>query len=128
MREFWSTSAGGWVQHREIFDSELAPFGDALMEQLAPGPGTRLLDIGCGTGTLLELAARRGATGLGVDISPAMIESSRSAEPLSNSAPSDAAAEAARAGGASCDSRLVSASPKLTAALTFVPPLLGEAR
>jgi SAM-dependent methyltransferase len=44
------------------------------METLAPGPGTRLLDIGCGTGTLLELAAERGATGLGVDISPAMIE------------------------------------------------------
>ena len=84
MREFWSTSAGGWVQHRQIFDSELAPFGDVLIETLAPGPGTRLLDIGCGTGTLLELAAQRGATGVGVDISPMMIEAATERVPAAS--------------------------------------------
>jgi SAM-dependent methyltransferase len=74
MREYWATGADGWVQHKELFDAELAPFAELLIDTLAPGPGTRLLDIGCGTGTLLGLAAARGATGLGVDISPSMIE------------------------------------------------------
>ncbi len=33
-----------------------------------PGPGDRVLDVGCGTGALVEAAAARGATAVGVDI------------------------------------------------------------
>lgn len=82
MREYWATSgAVGWVRHQRVFDAELAPFADAVIGALQPAAGERLLDIGCGTGTLLELATARGATGLGVDISPAMVEAATARVP-----------------------------------------------
>lgn len=42
-----------------------------LLDQALCGAGTRLLDIGCGYGTLLEQARRRGAAGRGITINPA---------------------------------------------------------
>lgn len=74
MRRYWSdVGARGWVAHRRLFDAELAPFAEAVIGAVDPGPGRHLLDIGCGTGTLLELAVERGATGVGADIAPAMV-------------------------------------------------------
>ncbi len=74
MREFWSgAGAQGWVEHQRLFDAELAAFADVVVDAVDPWPGARLLDIGCGTGALLELTVARGATGVGVDISPAMV-------------------------------------------------------
>ena len=40
-------------------------------------PGQRVLDIGCGTGSLLLLCARRGAHVLGIDASPQMLRLAR---------------------------------------------------
>jgi ubiquinone/menaquinone biosynthesis C-methylase UbiE len=40
-------------------------------------PGFRVLDVGCGTGTLAILAAERGAEVLGFDVSGAMLEVAR---------------------------------------------------
>lgn len=37
------------------------------------GPGERVLDLGCGTGALAVLLARRGAEVTGIDISPPML-------------------------------------------------------
>ena len=39
--------------------------------------GTRVLDIGCGTGSLAIACARRGAQGTGLDISPLMLDNAR---------------------------------------------------
>ncbi|HWB14618.1 MAG TPA: class I SAM-dependent methyltransferase [Pirellulales bacterium] len=41
-----------------------------LLDQALCGPGSRLLDIGCGYGTLLERVCERGAVGTGITISP----------------------------------------------------------
>jgi cyclopropane fatty-acyl-phospholipid synthase-like methyltransferase len=41
-----------------------------LLQQALCGPGTRLLDIGCGYGTLLERAQQRGTAGTGITIAP----------------------------------------------------------
>lgn len=85
MREYWSSSGAiVWVRHRRLFDAELAPFAEAVVDTIAPAPGDRVLDIGCGTGTLLELATGRGATGLGIDISPAMIEAAAERVPTAS--------------------------------------------
>lgn len=49
-----------------------------VVELLAPGPGDRVLEIGCGPGTALAGAARGGATLLaGIDPSPVMLAQSR---------------------------------------------------
>jgi SAM-dependent methyltransferase len=66
-----------FAEMQEPLDRQLAPLGHKAQAALAPRPGERILDIGCGTGqTTLELAAAVGAGGkvLGFDISPACLE------------------------------------------------------
>ncbi|SFP96898.1 Methyltransferase domain-containing protein [Sphingomonas rubra] len=45
----------------------------------AVGPGDRVLDLGTGDGRILIAAARRGASGTGVDIDPVLIGEARAA-------------------------------------------------
>jgi len=51
--------------------------GAAVLELLAPRPGERILDIGCGEGTLTGQIVARGATVLGIDSSQDMIDAAR---------------------------------------------------
>ena len=51
--------------------------GAALLELLAPQPGERILDLGCGTGHLTAQIAASGAEVCGLDSAPAMIEQAR---------------------------------------------------
>lgn len=46
---------------------------DWLLDQVGCRVGSRLLDIGCGNGTLLQRARQRGASAHGITISPAQI-------------------------------------------------------
>jgi SAM-dependent methyltransferase len=50
---------------------------DSLLDGLNLPPGARVLDVGCGKGDLLVRAARRGATGVGVDRNPWFIADAR---------------------------------------------------
>ncbi|AZQ74570.1 class I SAM-dependent methyltransferase [Streptomyces luteoverticillatus] len=53
------------------------PMGHRLVDRLAPLPGERVLDVGCGRGACVFPAAERvGANGtvVGIDIAPGMIE------------------------------------------------------
>ena len=59
---------------RAAFVSELA---SDLVVWLRPSPGEKILDLGCGTGTLTAEIARRKAQVTGVDSSPDMIASAR---------------------------------------------------
>jgi len=64
----------------ELYEAQHAfvwRFGEALIEILAPKPGERILDVGCGTGQLTHEIAERGAEVLGVDASPEMIGQAR---------------------------------------------------
>jgi len=51
--------------------------GAPLISRLAPKPGERILDLGCGDGVLTAQIAESGATVVGVDGSPAMVASAR---------------------------------------------------
>lgn len=46
---------------------------DALLDRLGVAAGTRLVDLACGTGSLVVQAARRGAEAHGVDVSSEML-------------------------------------------------------
>lgn len=59
-------------------------YGLDLVDLLEPGPGERILDLGCGTGHLTaEIAEAVGPEGfvVGIDASPAMVERARNAHP-----------------------------------------------
>ena len=55
----------------------VAELGGAALDLLDPQPGERMLDVGCGEGTLTKKIIERGATVLGVDNSPEMIAAAR---------------------------------------------------
>jgi trans-aconitate methyltransferase len=55
----------------------VAELGAAALDLLDPKPGERILDIGCGEGTLTKKIAERGATVLGIDASPEMVAAAR---------------------------------------------------
>ncbi|HEX4033025.1 MAG TPA: methyltransferase domain-containing protein [Solirubrobacteraceae bacterium] len=77
-RALWSTRPREWAQLAE-------PQNHALFERLldltAAGPGTRLLDLGCGSGYAAALAVGRGARVSGVDIAPALLAIARERTP-----------------------------------------------
>jgi SAM-dependent methyltransferase len=78
---YWNDAAGpAWVEFQDALDRQIEPLGARVIDLLAPAPGERFLDIGCGCGqTTLELAKRVGPTGavLGVDISRPMLAVAR---------------------------------------------------
>lgn len=53
------------------------PGAVAFIERLALAPGTRVLDVACGSGNLSIPAARAGARVTGLDIAPNLIETAR---------------------------------------------------
>jgi SAM-dependent methyltransferase len=67
-------------------------FGRDLLSILAPQPGERILDVGCGTGHLTAEIADAGARVTGVDRSPAMIDQARANFPALEFAVHDACA------------------------------------
>jgi 2-polyprenyl-3-methyl-5-hydroxy-6-metoxy-1,4-benzoquinol methylase len=52
----------------DLAEAHNRPLFTAVLDAAAAGPGTRLLDVGCGSGLTLVLAAERGAIPGGLDI------------------------------------------------------------
>ena len=66
--------AGHYAAHAAFVPALGAP----VLELLAPQPGERILDLGCGDGVLTEKLVAAGASVLGVDYSEPMLDSARS--------------------------------------------------
>ncbi|MGT2426239.1 class I SAM-dependent methyltransferase [Amnibacterium kyonggiense] len=77
----WSAVAAAWSA---TWGAAAAPAHAALLDTADVGPGTRLLDVGCGSGELLRLAAERGALAAGCDPAPGMLALARQAAPESD--------------------------------------------
>jgi len=77
----WNGHAGrAWVETQELLDHMFKPFEELLVDAVIAESATRVLDIGCGTGSTTLAAARRiGTTGrcTGIDISEPMIAAAR---------------------------------------------------
>ena len=54
--ELWGPGARDWSDYNEPM---CAPFYEAVLDETEVGPGTTLLDVGCGGGFAMLLAARR---------------------------------------------------------------------
>jgi SAM-dependent methyltransferase len=67
--DLWSEGADDWANLMEPTEASLHLAG---LDQLAVGPGMSLLDVGCGSGAVLRIAADRGADVTGIDASPAL--------------------------------------------------------
>jgi SAM-dependent methyltransferase len=61
----------------EATAEQLAPVAQVVVERAAPEPGERVLDLGCGTGNGALLAARTGASVVGIDPAPRLLEVAR---------------------------------------------------
>ena len=77
-RAFWNSEATTFDDAADhgLRDPALRARWGELLRRLLP-PGGRVLDIGCGTGSLSLLLAEAGYTVDGVDFAPAMVERAR---------------------------------------------------
>jgi trans-aconitate 2-methyltransferase len=75
MTQTWNTAL--YVgEHRFVWQ-----LGESLLQWLAPQPGERILDLGCGTGQLTDKIASSGSQAWGMDFSAEMIETARANYP-----------------------------------------------
>jgi ubiquinone/menaquinone biosynthesis C-methylase UbiE len=58
-----------YVDHADRYDLQLAPFSEALLEQVRRAGHRSLLDVGCGCGAFTLAAARIADSAVGVDFS-----------------------------------------------------------
>src|SRR4051812_47660348 len=70
----WSTDPVGWADRAE---RRSRPLFDAVLDRVGAGPGTRLLDAGCGAGLCAGLAAARGARAVGLDAADGLVALAR---------------------------------------------------
>lgn len=70
----WGARARDWA---ELAEPAQTPFYDAVFDEIRVGPGTRLLDVGCGAGLALTLAAKRGAVVAGLDAAEGLLAVAR---------------------------------------------------
>jgi SAM-dependent methyltransferase len=66
----WGTAPEDWAHFQEPLG---APLYEATFDAIGVGNSTRLLDVGCGSGYALQLAAKRGAVASGLDASAELL-------------------------------------------------------
>jgi SAM-dependent methyltransferase len=67
-----------WSAARYAETAHFVPaLGGPVLELLAPSPGERILDLGCGDGVLTERIVAAGATVVAVDAGPGMVAAAR---------------------------------------------------
>jgi SAM-dependent methyltransferase len=75
--ELWGTDAPRWAAQEE----RQQPLYAEAADRLELGGGSEVLDVGCGSGVFLRLAADRGAGVTGLDASEALVEIARTRVP-----------------------------------------------
>jgi SAM-dependent methyltransferase len=73
-RRLWGTDPRAWA---DLAEAHNTPLFEAVLDAAGVGSGTRLLDVGCGSGLTLALAEQRGAIPSGLDVSPGLLQIAR---------------------------------------------------
>ncbi len=79
--ELWGKEAVDWAEMQEPLNR---PLWEAMLNAVEVGPGTRILDAGCGGGGASVLAAERGARISGLDAAEGLITIARERVPKGN--------------------------------------------
>jgi SAM-dependent methyltransferase len=74
----WSITSRDWTDYQEPL---LAPWYEAVLDHAHVGQGSRVLDVGCGAGLFVQMAAQRGAVVSGLDATPEFITIARDRTP-----------------------------------------------
>jgi SAM-dependent methyltransferase len=69
----WGARPADWA----LSEDQQTPSYEAALARVELQPGQVILDVGCGVGAFLQLAARRGARPFGLDASEALLELAR---------------------------------------------------
>lgn len=73
-RRLWGTDPQAWA---DLAEAHNQPLFEAVLDAGGVGPGSRVLDVGCGSGLTLLLATGRGAVPSGLDVSPGLLSIAR---------------------------------------------------
>jgi SAM-dependent methyltransferase len=68
--DLWSARARDWA---DIQEDTMLPLYHAVLERAGLAGGARWLDVGCGSGRFVQLAAQHGAAVSGLDAAPALV-------------------------------------------------------
>jgi SAM-dependent methyltransferase len=74
----WSERADDWAT---VHEHNMTPVYDAVLDLVHAGAGVAVLELGCGGGTALRLAADRGASTAAIDAAPAFVDIARDRVP-----------------------------------------------
>ena len=81
----WESAGAAWgsraVDWAYLFEPYSRPANNVVFTESRVGPGTSVLDVGCGSGFALRLAAERGAAVAGLDASHALLAIARARTP-----------------------------------------------
>jgi SAM-dependent methyltransferase len=76
--ELWSTDPQSWAERAEARNR---PLFEAVLTRVALAPGSRLLDVGCGSGLACAIAVEHGAEVTGLDAAPGLLAHARGRVP-----------------------------------------------
>ncbi|MDQ0725312.1 class I SAM-dependent methyltransferase [Microbacterium sp. W4I20] len=77
----WSAIADVWA---ELWGSFADPSRGVVIDATGIGPGSRVLDVGCGSGEFLAMLGTLGAEAAGIDPARRMVEIARAAAPAAD--------------------------------------------
>lgn len=79
--QLWSARAQDWADIQEGAEGWGIPLYAKILDEAGVADGTRVLDVGCGSGRFARLAADRKAQVAGIDPAPALLEIARQRTP-----------------------------------------------
>jgi SAM-dependent methyltransferase len=76
--DLWNGNPRDWA---DLQEPQFVPMYQAVLDRAVVGAGAKVLDVGCGSGLFLSLAAKRGAAVSGLDAAGALLDIARERTP-----------------------------------------------